>query len=471
MNLVKINFLGEPPDPSRKRFFFFLKVFGVVVVALALFLGLASSNIVSEESFLAQIPFVKRVRQLIRSADRSLEGARDDRVNILLLGMGGVGHEGPYLTDTIMLASVKPSTGQIALISIPRDLAVPVPDYGWRKINTANAYGEAREAGSGGELVRGVLADLLDFPIPYYVRIDFDGFVKLIDDVGGIDVYVERGFVDPAYPTGQNGEVRTLTFLAGWQHLDGNRALEFARSRHGSQGEGSDFARARRQQKIIEAVKERIFSLGTLRSPQKISAVLDALERHVRMNFSPWELLSLARLAGTLDTEHILTEVLDDSPEGLLAPTIGIDGAYLLVPRSSWNEVRTFVRDVFRKNETSAVVGVPIRVEVQNGTFIAGRAREIATLLKQHGFQIVTVGNAARRDYTKTVIYDFTSGAEGDALQRLRELLNAEISREAPARTFSRDIEPGELRITDPSPASAATAPAVDFLVIVGVTG
>ncbi|MDP2933462.1 MAG: LCP family protein, partial [bacterium] len=382
MDDLKINFLGpEEKDPSRKKFFFFLKIFGALVLSLGLLFILISSNN-AEEGFLAslnEIPVIKQVRDLVRSADRTLDGQKEDRLNILLLGMGGVGHDGPFLTDTIILASIKPSTNQIALTSIPRDMAAPIPDYGWYKINHANAFGEAKESGSGGELTREVLSDVLDLPIHYFVRVDFDGFTKLIDDLGGLDVYVDNSFVDEQYPTDKNGEVQTLEFDKGWQHMNGERALEFARSRHGGNNESGDFARARRQQKILQAAKDKIFSLGTLRSPSKISAIYETLSDHVRTNFSPWELLALSRLANALNTENLITSVLDDSPNGLLEPTIGLDGAYLLIPRNNnWQTVRESLKEVFGteapKIEKKSEV---IKIEIQNGTYLPGLAGRV----------------------------------------------------------------------------------------------
>ncbi|MBI4133349.1 LCP family protein, partial [Candidatus Uhrbacteria bacterium] len=463
MKKIQINFLGSEPDPSKKKFFLVVKVCAIVVAVLGVFAALAASNVISDEHPLSQIPFVKRVRQLIRSADRSLDGERDDRINILLLGMGGVGHEGPYLTDTIILASIKPTTRQVALISIPRDLAVPIPDYGWYKINHANAYGEARARESGGELVRTVLSDVLDMPIHYYVRIDFDGFMKLINDLGGIDVYVERGFVDTSYPTGENGNVRTLAFDAGWQHMDGGSALEFARSRHGSNGEGSDFARARRQQKILQAVKSRVFSLGTLRSPAKVSSVMEALSEHVKMNFSPWELLALARLAGTFDATSPITEVLDDDTDGFLVATIGADGAYLLVPRhNDWNPVRTFIQNIFTNGTGALATTAPIRIELQNGTTITGLAARTAAELEAAGFQVVRLGNAPTRTYTRTIIYDLSRGEHEAAQNELQQLLNAEVRNSAPSGS-----DTDTRGLADAGIAQAAGAPA-DFLIILG---
>ncbi len=464
---LEVNFLGPPEDPKKRRLFFFLKLFAGLTLMIGLFGALLSTNIISENRLLeslTQIPLLSRVRQLIRSADRSLIGQDDDRVNILLLGMGGAKHEGPYLTDTIILASIKPSTGQVAMISIPRDLAAPIPGRGWSKINSANAFGEEKAAGAGAELTRATLQDLLNLPIQYYLRIDFGGFRKLIDDLGGLDVYVERDFIDSAFPTGENGEVNTVSFRKGWQHFDGTRALEFARSRHGTNGEGSDFARAARQQKILSAIKERILSLGTLRSPAKISAVAQALENHIRMNFSPWELLTLARLANTWQTENIITRVLDDSPIGVLTATVGLDGAYLLLPKNNdWEMVRQLVRQIFDQPAARRAASPP-RIEIQNGTSISGLAARQADRLAREGFRVVAYGNAPERTYSRTIIYDLTDGRHREELERLRAILKAEILAGAPSNnSFSSESANQENR------PQANAAPAPDFLIILGL--
>lgn len=433
------NFLGQPRDPGKERFFFFLKLFLGMALVGGLFGVLTTRNIISEETIfesLSQVPFLNRVRQLIRSADRSLDGDRDGRINILLLGMGGVRHEGPYLTDTIMIASIEQKTKRVGLVSVPRDLAAPIPGYGWRKINHANALGEEGGRGQGAELAKSVLSELLDLPIHYYLRVDFAGFKKLIDDLGGIDVYADHSFTDTSFPTGQNGDVTTVSFEKGWQQMDGERALQFARSRLGGSGEGSDFARARRQQKILQAVKEKVFSLGTLRSPAKINAVLDGLRDHVTTNFTTWEMISAARLASSMNADKVVTAVLDDSPEGLLTAIVGLDGAYLLAPKNNdWEAVRNLVRNIFGRETKLTQAMPPATVEIQNGTNITGLAAETAELLKKEGFLVVSAGNALTRDAAETRIYDLTGGNKKDELNRLITLLKTEIASDKPPST------------------------------------
>lgn len=468
MTDLNVNFLGNP-EPSRKKFFFFLKIAGAILGSIVLFVILVSSNSNSEHSLLAsieQLPIIQRVRQLIHSADRPLSGETGDRINILLLGIGGPGHDGPYLTDTIILASLKPSTGQVALLSVPRDLSVSIPNYGWYKVNHANSFGETQSPGNGGELTSQVLSNTLGVPIHYYVRVDFSGFIQLIDELGGIDVEVDHGFVDTTYPTDHEGEVKTVSFKAGWQHLDGKTALDFARSRHGSNGEGSDFARSRRQQKILLAVKAKVFSLGTLRSPSKINSILTALHDDIKTNFSPWELLGATRLTGSLDTTQLITKVLDDSPDGLLTATTGDDGAYLLVPKKDWDTVRNLVANIFTAgSETAQVKSELVRVEIQNGTQLPGLANRTATLLSQKGYLVTHFGNAKQRDRTQTIIYDLTSGRNPQALDALKELLHAEVAITTPPGLFPDTDTNSQLPNTEVAYA-ASTKP--DFLIIIG---
>jgi len=157
---------------------------------------------------------LKRITNFVFKRQTDLVGKKDDRINILLLGMGGPGHNGPYLTDTIITVSIKPSTGHIAMISIPRDLGVDIPDYGKQKINHANAYGEAKQEGAGAIYATKVIEDTFDITIPYYVRVDFQAFKEIIDNVGGVKIDVETSFTDHEFPA-PNDEYRSLTFVKG----------------------------------------------------------------------------------------------------------------------------------------------------------------------------------------------------------------------------------------------------------------
>jgi len=358
--------------------------------------------------------------------DKPLRGEDEDRINILLTGMGGLGHDGPFLTDTIILVSIKPSTNQISMLSVPRDLSIPIPNYGWKKINSVNHYGEMAEAGSGAQFSSEVLSGVFDQPIHYYLRVDFAGFVDLVNELGGLDVYVDRSFVDYQFPA-DNYAYQTVKFEKGWTKMDGEAALNFTRSRHGNNGEGSDFARSQRQQKVIKAFKEKALSLNTLLSPGKLGALYDSYKNSVSMNMEPWEMLRFAKIAKNLDDNHINTYVLDDSPDGLLYSTI-INEAYLLLPRDqTFGTIKRLIANIFLPQD-ALNRNLSASIEVRNGTKIEGLASKAASLLKTKGFDISLIANAERQDFEQTVIYDFTKGQKPELLTKLKAELNANVS-------------------------------------------
>jgi LCP family protein required for cell wall assembly len=440
MRLVKVNLLdgsgGQTlkQPPTRRRLPFL--IFGVVFV---LFFGLGRLSTTEGASValagLNDVPILNKMH-LVGSADRLLSGEDDGRINILLLGMGGEGHDGPLLTDTIMLVSVKPEEKKVALLSIPRDLIVPLPDVGWRKINTANAFGELTSPGRGAQFSRTALEGLFGINIPYFVRIDFNGFKEIVDAVGGIDVYVERGFADYTYPTTDHG-VQTVSFAQGWQHLDGDQALKYSRSRHGTNGEGSDFARAKRQQKVLAALKDNLLDYRLLKNPAKVSDILASLQSNISTNMQVGEILRLSKMGQDIEATDVVHKVLDDAPGSPLVAT-NYGGAYVLVPKDDdWQPLRDLAAGLF-DDETSAgdVSSVPpppkiertAKVEIRNGSGVTGLARTIASKLTAQGFVIVKIGNAESFGYNHTTVYDLTGGAKSQALEALLAALDDESS-------------------------------------------
>lgn len=411
--------------------------------------------------------WVSQIGKLIRSNDKILAGEEDGRVNFLLLGMGGAGHDGAYLTDTMILASFQPKEKKIAMVSIPRDLVIPLPGYGWRKINNVNAFAEAEKRDSGGETTMAAVSEVLDIPIHYYIRADFLGFETLIDKLGGVSVYVDKSFTDYQYPT-DDAKYQTLSFEEGWQKMDGKTALEFVRSRHGTNGEASDFARSRRQQKVLVSLKDKILSFGTLLNPNKIQDVYDTMKNSVNTNMEMWELLRLGRLARDVDTGKIIHQVISADPGGLLVAA-NVDGAYVLEPRAgNFSELQFLVKNIF-SSESQIVFEQkpePTKVEIQNGTKKAGLAAKTSETLTKLGYKVTKIGNAAEQNYEKTTIYDLTGGAKNDDLNFLKEKLNADISMTIPSWLAS-SITPSEVTLFGP-PATPLQKNSIDFLIILG---
>lgn len=386
------------------------------------------------------------------SFSKTLRG-EPDRINILLVGIGGEGHEGPDLADTIILASIHPKSKRIALFSMPRDLIVPMERYGIRKINNANAFGEQEQEGWGAEFTRLILEKALDITIHYYVRIDFRGFEQLIDSLGGVTVFVDSSFTDYKYPT-LDKKYQVVSFTTGQQAMDGATALKFVRSRHSMMNnEGSDFARSKRQQKVLLAIKEKMTSADILLRPGKVSDIMGILKDNITTNISSWELARFISLVKDLDIDSLKTVTFDDSPEGFLVSGVGADGAYILQPRDgTYQELRARINTVFADSPDVAalkhVSESPV-VSIKNGTLIEGLAGRSAQTLQQSGFTIDFIGNAENRNLDKTTLIDFTDGAKSESLRYLQTLFPTAL-----------------LSFTEQQ--QHQTLPATDFLIILG---
>lgn len=312
----------------------------------------------------------------------------DGRVNVLLLGIAGGSHGGPNLTDTIMVASYNLKTNQVYLFSIPRDLWLP----SFRsKVNAVYQTGITQGNGLG--LAKTVMGNILGLPIHFAVRIDFNGFIQAVDSLGGIDVVVDNTFDDYNYPIegkeddlcdyqekeidvspeqakqfgiaegkqklfiAPDGSIASASaqedvgakyftcryehihFDEGINHMDGTTALKFVRSRHGTNGEASDFARSKRQEKVIEAIRGKVLSLQTLTNPAKISDLIRILGKSIDTDINVKDMLEFYKLFHNLSKTHSF--VLDDSqkvnlPNGRTSllvnpPRDQYGGAYVLI--------------------------------------------------------------------------------------------------------------------------------------------
>jgi len=304
----------------------------------------------------------------------------EDRVNVLFLGIGGGKHDGPLLTDTIIYASIDPKLQKVTLISIPRDLWVPDVEPANKKINGAYAYGEERKKGSGLLLTKAVVEKILNQPVDYILRIDFNGFVKAIDLVGGIDVSVEKSFEDLEYPISgketddcgfedEEFEKRAtqsavfeafpcryeqLTFQKGLQHMDGEKALKFVRSRHAKGTEGTDFARSRRQEIVIEAFKEKVFSLDTLLNPGRLMSLYNVFQDSIHTNIQQQEYDDFVKLAMKMkdaQTNNVIFFYSDpySDKQGIFINPLEseeYDNQWVLIPRlgsGNFSEIQKYV--------------------------------------------------------------------------------------------------------------------------------
>lgn len=459
----------EKPQENRRVIFF-------LAVALIFLIGsaIAGGLLFASSAGFGPAKVFQKLRSLTLAREKMLKGEEDNRVNLLLLGMGGVGHEGATLTDTIVFASVRPSDGKVALLSIPRDLQVWMPRYSeYRRINTANAYAERDDPGEGGAAASEIVSSILGQHIHYYLRVDFKAFEQIIDTIGGIEVGVEHAFYDPFYPDDNFGYA-PVAFEAGVQTMNGERALKFVRSRHGTNGEGNDFARARRQQKVLFALKERLLSFDVLLRPNRMKTILESLQNNIRTNIEFWEGMRLANLIRNVAVGQIQSVVLDTAPDGVLRERY-YNGAFMLEPKdATWGQVRAIAEGLLDEaTGTLAAVSAPSPlpaqtvppappltppsppeggegvlkrsplpvgegqgdgtaqhapsplVEIQNGTLVNGLAARTAERLESLGFNPISLGNAPVRDVQTTIIYDLTGGMRPEEFTRLKTELGA----------------------------------------------
>jgi polyisoprenyl-teichoic acid--peptidoglycan teichoic acid transferase len=210
-----------------------------------------------------------------------------DPVNLLVLGVDArPGQRYLTRTDTVVLVNVDPGTFGVTMLSIPRDVFIYVPDYGEQRINTINVLGEQEAEGAGPALLKASFDESFGVTVENYIRVDFAGFVALVDAVGGVDIDVPKLIIDYEYPTADGGTM-TVRFDPGIEHMDGERALQYARTRH----QDGDYQRAARQQQVIDAVVKKLANpLRVTRWPR----VWQAFRENTDTDLSTWDMLRLA---------------------------------------------------------------------------------------------------------------------------------------------------------------------------------
>ena len=372
------------------------------------------------------------------------------RINIALYGYGGSGHDGAYLTDSIMVVSIQPRPGgapQIAEISVPRDWMVPIdaagghPYYG--RINEAYSDGQAgapakspRFKGDdqgGGKLADQTLNNVLGIPVEHFVGVDFKAFQAAVDSVGGVDIDVQNSFTDDQYPHGECDQgdcaVMTVHFTKGMQHMDGARALIFARSRHAydNPAEASNFARNKRQQLVLNAVKAKVLSVGAI---GKVPDLLSALGDNVITDLGIADTDALYNLVKDVDSKSIVHVSIDD---GNFLYECGYptrcSAAYEYAHDKSYASLQHYLNDVF---PDPSVLAEHAPITVLDGTGAgAGSSTRWSSLLGPLGFT-VSDGGTTRRTATTQVI-DNSGGRNGRTAQWLANYFGVSLQTQAPA--------------------------------------
>ena len=345
-------FSRRKEEDSRKKRFYkrrWFKVLAVIVLLVAATGGWAMyktgttlSKISTKDGFLNAL-----WKSIPGVGSDQLQGQKEGRINVLLLGMRGDNMPGGgLLADTIMVASVKPQENKVALISIPRDLYVQIPGTSnYSKINAVHAVMEEKGEGKGMEAMKQIVSEVTGLPIHYVVRIDFKGFKELVDAVNGVDIYLDQPFSEPKQFEGE--DALNFSLPAGKNHLDGQKSLFFVRARYAS----SDFERAKRQQQVLLALKDKLLSLGTLADFSKVNNILNILGDDVRADMDVTEMKSFFDLANQAHDPQIRQKVFDTSAEGLLYDSKADtpEGkTYILLPvGGNYDKIHEACRNIF----------------------------------------------------------------------------------------------------------------------------
>jgi LCP family protein required for cell wall assembly len=467
---VKVDLLGGEAERKARRSTTMAAIVFSVFVGLLAAIGAGASyraathgtNVLTE---VGNLPIISDIRRLAWGESSTiLNATADDQLSVLVLGVGGAGHSGPELTDTILLATADLKAQQVGMLSIPRDMAYPLGGGRFIKINAVNAYAEEKNPGQGARETADAFEELLGVKIDHVIKVNFNAFKELIDAIDGVDITVEKSFVDNEYPT-EDEKWQTVSFKTGTEHMDGERALIFSRSRHGSNGEGSDFARAHRQQLVILAVKKKLLSIGTLTNPSKLMKLYQVISSNIQTDLSPWELMKLAPLAKQFSSENVNMHVLTNDRNGELVNQT-VNGAYMLFPKNpDWSQIRSIAQHPFGETSSTSTSGTtkaePSHIEIRNGTTVNGAASRASDQAKTKGFLVTATGNANHRTYQTSIIYDLTNGKKPQDLAILKDLFHAQVEK-APSSwsgtaSSTSDDEP---RPTSPSQT--------DFLLILG---
>ncbi len=348
----------------KRRFYKYLKFTRpatyliIIALIITIFLKFSPSLAsVANKIFKGPVALITAINPSIKSLNHF-----KNRTNILLLGVGGGSHPGADLTDSIMLTSTNLVSSDTVLISLPRDIWVESLSA---KLNTAYHFGEEKSAGDGLTLAKSAVSEIINQPVHYGVLLDFSGFEKAIDIIGGIDIYVPLAFVDEKYPIPgkedaepEEDRYEKIEFSSGQQHMDGITALKYVRSRNADGEAGTDYARAQRQQRVILAFKEKLLSFKVLTSPKTIKMLRKTFNNSVKTDLPSSTFIDLIKLALRLDKTNIRTGIIDqgsqseDVPALLYNPPVSLHGQWVLLPiNNDWQSVFDYVNEILYQNQ------------------------------------------------------------------------------------------------------------------------
>jgi LCP family protein required for cell wall assembly len=304
----------------------------------------------------------------------------DHYLNIVLLGSDKRPTSGAWRTDSMIIVSVDTEANVVRLLSLPRDLWVYIPGHGYNRINTADLWGELDEPGTGPDRVKQTIHYNLGIPIDYYVRIDFQGFIGIVDTVGGIDIDVDCPLAD-------------INLTAGVHHMDGKAALRYARSRKST----NDFDRGRRQRKVLLALWDQALTLDII---PKLPDLWRTMKSAFETDLSLEQVINLAYVGVRLKPQHILSRAIGaNQVQSWMTP----QGAAVLLPIE--DKIRTLLENFYAPVDASRLDDADkVRVRVLNGSPRREAESLAAAMLRWAGFKVTGTALADSLDYASTAI-------------------------------------------------------------------
>ncbi len=385
----------------------FFKIFIVFFVIFSMIFGTSLYLIVAKENDqLAEIPMPGDTGTAVVQ-----EG---EMVNVLLLGVDSLdGDKKGIRTDTMMVLSMDPKSGDSSILSIPRDTRVKIRGRkGYDKINAAHAYG-------GVELSVQAAKDLLGIPIHHYVKVDYQALYKTVDDVGGVEVYVPMNmkYNDP-YAT----PPLRINLKKGTQVLDGDKAMQFLRFRKGYANQ--DLGRIESQQKFMDALAKKVLSASSI---FRIKDYIDTFNMYVDTDMSVSEMASLGMQAKKMDVNNIRKETVPGAP-------MYINSISYYNPDN--DKINKLVNELYydKNNQTN----LDLKIAVLNGSGLSGAATEVADKLARQGLKPNTVGNAEEFNNPKTIIYYDSKKEEA---QKIRQIIGKGELRKDKSRIDNENVD------------------------------
>lgn len=331
------------------------------------------------------------------------------RITILLMGVDlrtAVDEIPSPNTDSMILIWVDPQSQRAAVLSLPRDLWVAIPGFNHGRINTAYKIGDASNYPGGGPgLARDTVAQNLGIAVDYHVKVNFVAFEESIDAIfpRGVQICVEEEIHDPDYPDVGYGTI-DVHFPIGCQRMDGQRLLQFARTRATFDG---DFGRSARQQQVLQGIQEEVFSIGGMvQLIWQLPALWNQLTAHFETNLQFEQIRDLLALLGELDAEDVVYDIVD---ERYVEFGVTASGEQVLIPRQ--NDLSKLAAHLMNPQETHSLAELrtlaeeeSARVSVVNGAGLEGLAAAVGNHMSAHGLTIHTIGNATEQDHERTFI-------------------------------------------------------------------